>query len=236
MSRRELQQQLLRELAGFEVLGPFEDNLHRLACLVGGLLAGVTGAALAGQAPPPVLWLAAAVAGMIGGLLWALVPAILRVRWGLNEIITTLMMNYVAVNVCAWLKAYPSNCSTSSATAIINRPVRKPRHSRTKGASLGNSRLSLKKAPFNGAKGPRAGGLRSSSGRRTGRWRRCAAGEGRSAHTPPCLEAWGGWVGGGGWVAQGCGGFSRSRKPPPAPVAKPGTSCAAAQNHFKHEA
>ncbi len=39
MSRRELQQQLLRELAGFEVLGPFEDNLHRLVCLVGGLLA-----------------------------------------------------------------------------------------------------------------------------------------------------------------------------------------------------
>ncbi len=43
--------------------------------LVGGLPAGVTGAALAGQAPAPVLWLAAAVAGMVGGLLWALVPS-----------------------------------------------------------------------------------------------------------------------------------------------------------------
>lgn len=75
--------------------------------LVGALLAGVTGAALAGQAPPPVLWLAAALAGMLGGLLWALVPGVLRVRWGLNEIITTLMMNYVALNVTSWLVKGP---------------------------------------------------------------------------------------------------------------------------------
>lgn len=75
--------------------------------LVGGLLAGVVGAALAGQAPTPVMWLAAALAGMLGGLLWALVPGILRVRWGLNEIITTLMMNYVALNVTSWLVKGP---------------------------------------------------------------------------------------------------------------------------------
>ncbi|MFT4038298.1 MAG: ABC transporter permease [Thermomicrobiales bacterium] len=75
--------------------------------LIGGLLAGVTGAALAGQTPAPVMWLAAAGAGMLGGLLWAVVPGILRVRWGLNEIITTLMMNYVALNVTSWLVKGP---------------------------------------------------------------------------------------------------------------------------------
>ena len=41
------------------------------------------------------------------GSLWALVPGILRVRWGLNEIITTLMMNYVALNVTSWLVKGP---------------------------------------------------------------------------------------------------------------------------------
>jgi len=39
MSRLELEQQKLRELAGFEVTGPFEDNLYRLTCIVGDLLA-----------------------------------------------------------------------------------------------------------------------------------------------------------------------------------------------------
>ena len=75
--------------------------------LVGALFAGVAATAVAGQVPNPVMWLIAALAGMGGGLLWALVPGILRVRWGLNEIITTLMMNYVALNVTSWLVKGP---------------------------------------------------------------------------------------------------------------------------------
>jgi len=36
-------------------------------------------------------------AGMLAGGLWALLPAIPRAVWGTNEIITTLMLNYVAI-------------------------------------------------------------------------------------------------------------------------------------------
>ena len=75
--------------------------------LVGALFAGVAAAAIAGQVANPIMWLIAALAGMAGGLLWALVPGILRVHWGLNEIITTLMMNYVALNVTSWLVKGP---------------------------------------------------------------------------------------------------------------------------------
>ena len=75
--------------------------------MVGALLAGVAGAAVAGSVPNPLMWLIAAIAGIIGGLLWALIPALLMVKFSLNEIITTLMMNYVAVNVCAWLVKGP---------------------------------------------------------------------------------------------------------------------------------
>jgi simple sugar transport system permease protein len=35
--------------------------------------------------------------GLAFGALWALVPAFLRVRWQVNEIITTLMLNYVGI-------------------------------------------------------------------------------------------------------------------------------------------
>jgi ABC-type uncharacterized transport system permease subunit len=75
--------------------------------MVGALFAGVAAAAVAGQVADPLMWLVAALAGIAGGLLWALVPGILRVRWGLNEIITTLMMNYVALNVTSWLVKGP---------------------------------------------------------------------------------------------------------------------------------
>ncbi len=34
--------------------------------------------------------------GMLGGALWGLIPALLRIYRGINEIITTLMLNYVA--------------------------------------------------------------------------------------------------------------------------------------------
>lgn len=36
-------------------------------------------------------------AGMLGGALWALLPAVLKVRLNCNEIITTLLMNYIAI-------------------------------------------------------------------------------------------------------------------------------------------
>jgi general nucleoside transport system permease protein len=76
--------------------------------MIGALFAAVVGAAFVGSVPNPMMWLLAAIAGIIGGLLWAVVPAFLRVRWGLNEIITTLMMNYVALNMTAWLVKGPA--------------------------------------------------------------------------------------------------------------------------------
>lgn len=75
--------------------------------LVGALVSGVVAAEIAGRVPNPAMWLIAAAAGFLGGLAWAIVPALLRVRWGLNEIITTLMMNYVAFNVTSWLVKGP---------------------------------------------------------------------------------------------------------------------------------
>jgi len=37
------------------------------------------------------------VLGCLAGGLWGLIPAVLRARWKVNEIITTLMLNYVAI-------------------------------------------------------------------------------------------------------------------------------------------
>ncbi len=51
---------------------------------------------LPAQTPTALMLLAMAIAGFIGGALWALIPGLLKARLNVNEIITTLMLNYVA--------------------------------------------------------------------------------------------------------------------------------------------
>ena len=43
------------------------------------------------------------IAGFIFGGLWGLIPGLLKAGWDANEIITTLMLNYVAINLCDYL-------------------------------------------------------------------------------------------------------------------------------------
>jgi ABC-type uncharacterized transport system permease subunit len=40
--------------------------------------------------------------GMLGGMAWAAVPAILKVKTGAHEVVTTIMMNGIAVYLVAW--------------------------------------------------------------------------------------------------------------------------------------
>ncbi|MEZ4862868.1 MAG: ABC transporter permease [Caldilineaceae bacterium] len=47
--------------------------------------------------PQPLALLAVLVLGFVGGGLWAAIPAILRARGWLNEVISTLLLNYVAI-------------------------------------------------------------------------------------------------------------------------------------------
>lgn len=63
----------------------------------GGILAAGVALFWAGRLPPALVLPALVAAGFAGGALWALVPAILKARWNVNEIITTLMFNYVAI-------------------------------------------------------------------------------------------------------------------------------------------
>jgi simple sugar transport system permease protein len=54
------------------------------------------------DAPGWVVLFAMAAAGTLAGAAWILVPALARAYWGVNEIITTLLLNFVAVQLAAW--------------------------------------------------------------------------------------------------------------------------------------
>ena len=45
--------------------------------------------------PPAVIVPLMFLAGFIGGALWGLIPAILKIKFSINEVISTLMMNYI---------------------------------------------------------------------------------------------------------------------------------------------
>ena len=57
--------------------------------------------------PQVPLLLIMAVAGAVGGGLWALIPAFFKARWGTNETLFTLMMNYIIIGVVKWLQGGP---------------------------------------------------------------------------------------------------------------------------------
>ena len=46
-------------------------------------------------------------AAMLGGALWALIPALLKAKFGAHEVINTIMMNYIAFFLSAWLLIGP---------------------------------------------------------------------------------------------------------------------------------
>lgn len=77
----------------------------------GQFLLGAVGATMAGLAVgglPALLALPIVLAaGLAGGVLWTLIPLALRVRVGVTEVITTLLLNFVAEAVVSWSVAGP---------------------------------------------------------------------------------------------------------------------------------
>lgn len=74
--------------------------------LVGALGAVIVGVGMAG-APPPVAILAATLAGIAGGALWGFIPGFLKAASGAHEVVSTIMLNYVAVELLAALVSGP---------------------------------------------------------------------------------------------------------------------------------
>lgn len=74
--------------------------------IIGALSA--TGVGLAfGTVGGPLVVLLMVAAGVLGGAVWAAVPALLRTRFSVNEILSSLMLTYVAVQVLNYLVGGP---------------------------------------------------------------------------------------------------------------------------------
>ncbi|MBI3974907.1 MAG: ABC transporter permease [Armatimonadetes bacterium] len=94
-------------LAGVGLVLAFRAQFWNIGA-EGQILAGATAATgvalfLPFQIPAPWMLPAMFAAGFVGGALWGLLPTVLRLRLSVNEVITTLMMNYIALYLVQWL-------------------------------------------------------------------------------------------------------------------------------------
>lgn len=105
----------------------------------GQILAGAvaaSGVALFVPVPAALAVPAMFLAGFLAGAAWGFLPAILKVRLGVNEIITTLMMNYIALYIVRWLINGPWRGQSVTGFSYSDRF---PAHSWL--PTLGNTRL-----------------------------------------------------------------------------------------------
>ncbi len=93
-------------LAGLAVAIGFKAGLFNIGVegqmIVGGISAVIAGFTFTGL--PTIIHLPLAVlAGILGGALWGGIPGLLRAKTGAHEVITTIMLNYVAYNLLNYL-------------------------------------------------------------------------------------------------------------------------------------
>ena len=92
-------------LAGLSVGLCFKAGLFNIGAqgqyLIGGLAAGWVGASMAG-ADPLVAVPLAILAGAFAGGLYGFVPGALKAFTGAHEVVTTIMLNYIALYIVSW--------------------------------------------------------------------------------------------------------------------------------------
>ena len=86
---------------------------------IGALAATAVGLHVEG--PEPAMLVAMGAAAMAAGALWILVPTLARAYAGVNELITTLLLNFVAALLIAWVSTGPWRDRTGQALAATPR-------------------------------------------------------------------------------------------------------------------
>ena len=88
--------------------------------LMGGVVTAGLMRALGGTIPTPVLLVIMAAASLLAGCIWGAIPATFKARWGTNETLFTLMMNYVAIQLVAYFIVLWEVPKGSGKVGIIN--------------------------------------------------------------------------------------------------------------------
>lgn len=105
--------------------------------MVGGIAATYFALYWYDKLPKPALLIVMAVASILAGGIWGLVPAFCKARWGTNETLFTLMLNYIAIGIEAYLQNGPWKDPSGTGFPIIAMFDQKARLPKVGGVHIG---------------------------------------------------------------------------------------------------
>ena len=117
-------------LVALAVAIPFQVRLFNIGAegqiQMGAFAATMTGAILPASLPPYAAIPLCIISAMMAGASWALVAGVLKVRFGVNEVIATIMLNFIAQGIAGylltWHFAIPSTVHTQPIIAAARIP------------------------------------------------------------------------------------------------------------------
>ncbi|MBY7025946.1 ABC transporter permease [Clostridium botulinum] len=93
-------------LTGLSVAFAFKTGLFNIGTpgqmLFGGFAATAVGLTYYNSMPRPILLLVMIIVGAVAGALWAFIPGLLKAKFNVNEVVSTIMMNWA----CYWIVYY----------------------------------------------------------------------------------------------------------------------------------
>ena len=110
-------------LGGLSVGLAFKAGLFNIGAqgqfLIGALLAVIVGVWLRESSPVVAIPLSV-IAGMIGGAAWGFIPGLLKATSGAHEVVTTIMLNFVAIATLAAMVSGPLDVPGSPSPITLN--------------------------------------------------------------------------------------------------------------------
>ncbi|MBQ0028171.1 MAG: ABC transporter permease [Lachnospiraceae bacterium] len=88
--------------------------------LMGGLAAAACMITLGDKLPSAVVIILMIITSILAGAIWAVIPGVCKALWNTNETLSTLMMNYIAMQLVAYYTVFWENPKGSGKIGIIN--------------------------------------------------------------------------------------------------------------------
>lgn len=108
--------------AGLAVAISFRAGMFNIGgdgqLMTGALGATISAIALAGKVPAPVILVAALAVATATGAFWGFIPGFLKARTGAHEVITTIMLNYIAALVVYFALRSPDLRAAGSTSPV----------------------------------------------------------------------------------------------------------------------
>ena len=73
-----------------------------------------------GFLPGPILVPLVLVGAMVGGMIWAAIPGVLKVKRGAHEVVTTIMLNAIAISLVGWALNGPLKYNDAPEGAFVD--------------------------------------------------------------------------------------------------------------------